>query len=134
MVYLLISLHTALLVGCGNKSGVYPVQGKVVSSTGVSPTFGTVEFRSIDSGRIASGAIERDGSFSLTTLKLNDGAVVGDHEVILVRFINVEDGPIHTHGHAIEIPERYADYKTSGLKAIVKPVDSNEIVIQFDPK
>lgn len=129
---LLILFHATVLVGCGNENGVYPVRGKVVSSTGIAPTFGTVEFRSTTNGRIASGAIQHDGSFSLTTLKPNDGAVVGEHDVILVRFINVEDGPIHTHGHAVEIPERYADYKTSGLTAVVQPIDRNEITIQFD--
>ena len=122
-----------LLVGCGAENGVYPVQGQVVSTAGIAPTFGIVEFRSVTNGRIASGSIRRDGSFSLTTQKPNDGAVVGDHEVILVRFINVEDGPIHTHGHAVEIPERYADYETSNLTATVKPSEINKITIQFDP-
>lgn len=124
---------SVLLAGCGTENGVYPVQGKVVSTTGIAPRFGTVEFRSIADGRVASGMIQRDGTFQLTTLKPNDGAFAGEHEVILVRFINVEDEPLYLHGHAVEIPERYARYETSGLKATVKPAKTNAITVQFEP-
>lgn len=122
------------LVGCGTGSGVYPVQGNVISTTGIAPQFGTVEFRSDSEGRVASGKIQSDGTFTLTTFEPNDGAVKGDHDVILVRFINVEDGkPLESHGHAVEIPERYASYETSGLTATVKPGRNNKITIEFDP-
>lgn len=132
---LILLLQLVWLAGCGSNDNIYPVHGKVVSTTGIAPTFGTVEFRSLSDGRTASGAIERDGTFTLTTLKPNDGALVGEHQVILVRVINIEDGkPLHTHHHAVEIPERYADYKTSGLTQSIKAVDQNEITIEFDPK
>ena len=123
-----------LSCGCGNGERVYPVQGNVISSSGIAPTFGTVEFRSVAEGHIASGNIAADGTFSLTTREMNDGAVEGEHDVILVRFLNAESGPIHTHGHAVEIPSRYADYETSDLRAVVKPNSKNEITITFDPK
>jgi len=131
---LFVSVLSLSLIGCGTGSGVYPVQGNVVSTTGIAPRFGTVEFRSVDEGRVASGVIQRDGTFLLTTFEPNDGAVAGVHKVILVRFINVEDGkPLHTHNHAVEIPERYASYETSGLTATVEPTRNNEITIEFEP-
>lgn len=130
---LILFLCAALPIGCGAAKKTYPVKGKVVSATGIAPTFGTVEFRSLADGKIASGLIARDGTFQLTTFAPNDGAVLGEHQVILVRLINIEDGvPLHKHGHAVEIPVRYADYETSDLRATVEAVDPNEITIKFD--
>ena len=127
-----VFLLTGMLLGCNDGPRVYPVQGKVVSKDGIAPRFGTIEFRSLTDGTVASGIIANDGSFSLTTKTPNDGALVGEHEVILVRFVNVEDGPIHTHGHAVEIPKRYASFSTSDLRATVKASKENPITITFD--
>ena len=123
-----------MISGCGSNERLYPVQGNVISSDGIAPTFGLVEFRSMADGRIVSGNIQPDGSFTLTTQEPDDGAVAGEHEVVLVRFINAENGPIHTHGHAVEIPTRYASYDTSGLTATVKPGPTNKITVKFDRK
>lgn len=117
--------------GCSGDR-IYPVQGKVVSADGIAPRFGTVEFRSRTDGTVASGTIAEDGTFSLTTKKPGDGALVGEHDIILVRFINVEDGPLHTHGHAVEIPKRYASFETSGLQATVKASKENPITVTFE--
>ena len=80
---------------------------------------GSVEFESKDHELTASGRIEPDGSFSLGTYALGDGAVAGNHRVIVVQFI-VNDGTInHTMDHGTPVPARYAAYETSGLSVTV---------------
>jgi hypothetical protein len=71
--------------GCGSGSErsislTVPVKGKV-SYKGTPFTEGTVHFEPTDAGRAASGTIQPDGTFVLTTLKEGDGAAKGIHRV-----------------------------------------------------
>lgn len=80
------SLHAAivlaaalLFVGCGTSD-----KGKVsgtVSAAGQPVTGGSVSFAP-SSGRVATGAVRSDGSFSLSTDTNDDGALIGRHEVV----------------------------------------------------
>ena len=64
----------------------FPVTGKVLQG-GEPVTSGAVEFRSLqDTTTTATGAIEPDGTFSLSTFVRNeqvDGALPGPHEVTI---------------------------------------------------
>lgn len=84
---LAILLALLLLHGCG--SGL-PERGKVtgkVTFTGKPVPEGTVTFYP-QTGRSASGRIQPDGTYTLTTFDEGDGAIVGSHEVTIeaVRF------------------------------------------------
>jgi hypothetical protein len=75
------------LTGCGPGVTTYPVKGKVIFKGGKPVTDGRVEFRPVsDATLVASGDIDGDGSFSLTTYKDGRtvaGAVEGQHNVIV---------------------------------------------------
>jgi len=66
--------------GCG--SDMAPVNGTVERDGRVVPG-GNVIFRPIGAGKLATGVIQSDGSFQLTTNRLNDGAVVGQYRVTI---------------------------------------------------
>ena len=72
--------------GCGMSGGanaaLIPVKGKVTYK-GQPLTQGRVTFESEDTGRRASGKLQSDGSFVLTTYKEGDGVVAGDYMVII---------------------------------------------------
>ncbi len=44
---------------------------------------GSVTFESQDSGKRATGKLQADGTFVLSTYKEGDGAVAGEHSVII---------------------------------------------------
>lgn len=70
--------------GCGSGPGVLtdlvPVKGKVTYK-GKPLTQGVVRFEPDGYGRMATGKLEADGSYVLSTLKNADGAVAGSHKV-----------------------------------------------------
>jgi hypothetical protein len=78
-----------LLVGCGS-SGKGQVSG-TVTLAGQPVTGGSVSFAPVIEpgfspaaapGRVATGAVRSDGSFSLSTDTDEDGALIGRHEVV----------------------------------------------------
>lgn len=72
-----------LLVGCGS-SDKGQVSG-TVTAAGQPVTGGSVSFAPVAgsaAGRVATGAVRSDGSFSLSTDTDNDGALIGRHEVV----------------------------------------------------
>ena len=80
----------ALLAGCGGTneyettpvSGVVTCQGKPVANATVNFTPNAEEGRPKGQrGRVALGLTDKDGRFTLTTYKDNDGAIVGSHTV-----------------------------------------------------
>ena len=137
-------LLLALLPGCGPKrpemgrvEGVVTFQGKPLAEA-------EVMFVPRQVGRPASGRTDQQGHFRLTTFEERDGALLGEHDVIVIK---IAMGPVPAAlkpppGHAAEpsgparlrhnpsqppaprrwlIPQRYGDVKTSGLSAAVKP-------------
>jgi hypothetical protein len=87
-----------LFAGCGGvpsaKPKVYPVSGKVTQK-GKPLTAGDVMFTPSGGpdgafGHIATGQIESDGSYTLTTFNTGDGAVRGRHKVTVVARDNAD--------------------------------------------
>jgi hypothetical protein len=78
---------------------------------------GEVQFLS-DRGQVATGQVEADGSYRLTTFLPDDGAVPGKHRVIVRP---VESFRSYGGSALITIPKRYTDPATSGLSAQVNP-------------
>jgi hypothetical protein len=80
----LVAICTA--AGCGGKGATQPVTGKVTFNgkpvTGGSLTFSAIAGEGVkESNPSATAEIQSDGSFTLTTRKEGDGAVVGRYRV-----------------------------------------------------
>jgi hypothetical protein len=123
-------------VGCSRGPAAYPVSGVVRSADGRHATFGVVEFTSVASGQVASGTIEEDGTFRLSTFATGDGVVAGRHRAIVVQTVNTERVPLRQHHHLLDVHPRHARYETSGLEFEVEPRRTNrlEIVVEAAPK
>jgi hypothetical protein len=83
----LLALPLLLCTGC-NSSGIYPVTGKITFKEGMPPAaeVAVVRFEPVGGGdpekvKPASGRIQPDGSYRLTTLEPDDGAFVGEYKV-----------------------------------------------------
>ena len=84
-----------LLAGCGEQN-IYPVEGRILDTEGKAiPGLNgaTVEFESLEAKVSASGAIQEDGSFRLTTKRSGDGAWLGKHRVLIARHYPNPDTP-----------------------------------------
>ena len=125
-----------MAMGCGGGEAVHQVRGHVQAADGRRATFGTVEFMSEAGGKVASGAIQRDGSFRLSTFRAGDGAVAGRHRVIIVQVIDTEHLPLEKHRHVLDVHPRHARYETSGLQVTVEPGKQNsfELVVDAAPR
>jgi hypothetical protein len=103
--------------GCGSGGGsvassLIQVKGKVTYK-GQPVTKGVVRFEPDGYGRNATGQLQSDGTFVLSTLKEGDGVVAGEHRVSIEGF---------EQSLAKERALRnYGDPKTSGLTADVSP-------------
>ena len=127
---------TVAAAGCGRGPAVYPVGGVVRSADGRHATFGVVELTSVESGQVASGIIEEDGTFRLSTSSPGDGAVAGRHRAIVVQTVNTERVPLREHHHLLDVHPRHARYETSGLEFTIEPRRTNrlEIVVEAAPR
>lgn len=114
------TLTLVILGGCGASMG--QVDGKVVWADG-SPAKelagGQVIFESQAMRITARGEIGPDGSFKLRTSKEGDGAQVGEYEIAIVEH-RVATGGEGSPLAPQRLPDKYYDFKTSGLKATVK--------------
>ncbi len=118
--------------GCGSgRLPTAPVEGKVLYN-GEPLRFGSVMFQP-DSGPIARGAINSDGTFELSTYTRGDGAVIGKHRVRIACFEDQgpeADTPDLSGEPGIGkplIPRKYTRSSTSGLSVEVK--QSNEPLV-----
>jgi hypothetical protein len=128
-------LATVLLAGCGSRgTTTIPVRGEVLYN-GQPMKEGTVVYLPKDSGeaRQASGRIQSDGSFVLTTFTNADGVVPGEYNIVVYSYgaqagnvpTRVELEAAHAAGRPqrqVIIPEKYTLPESSGLS---DSVDSN---------
>lgn len=118
----------ASLVGCDSgRLKTYPIRGKVVFADGSPVKVGTVETKSVEHGVQATGNIDLDGSFTLTTYKANDGAVAGQHRCVIVQFVPVEEIPNYRPSTMGVVHRKHSVYSTSELGFTVKTSGENEI-------
>lgn len=112
--------------GCESKPRIVKVSG-VVLIDGKPLTLGFVQVAPLGY-RAASGKINPDGSFSLTTHAENDGCVVGTHPVAVIGLETL--GPTSQKWHA---PKKYNSTETSGLTITVdKPTTDLKINLTWD--
>lgn len=110
-----------MATGCGDGFPQrYPVSGTVRFADGSPVKTGTIELGGNGSRWTASGEIQRDGSFVLTTVNQGDGAVPGEYKVVVrqmvLAYLPAEGG----HDHGKLVADRYRDYKTTDLSAKVE--------------
>jgi hypothetical protein len=120
--------------GCGSRLATAPVQGKVLFR-GEPLSHGSVLFQP-DVGPPATGTIQPDGSFVLSTYRSGDGAVLGRHRVEVV----CPQVPMAEAVKAAEteelalplsaIPDRYTSYASSGIEREVVS-GRNEFTIEL---
>jgi hypothetical protein len=129
----LVGAHCSLLCllflsGCGKSHQLEtaPVQGKITVD-GKALQTGRVRFAP-ERGRGATGDIQSDGTYTLTTYSTGDGATVGKHRISIEARVaagkrNVEsEEPLPPS----LIPEHYADESKSGLEFDVKAGETNQ--------
>jgi hypothetical protein len=121
-------LAVAFLAGCGPNmvtvTGNVTYRGKPVES-------GTVMFQP-ESGPVARGAIQPDGSFRLKTDNLGDKMPVGNYKVRIASYLaGTSLGPEEREATTgtLAIPRRYAHFGLSGLE---REVTADKHHFQFD--
>ncbi|MBX6312095.1 MAG: hypothetical protein IRY99_04130 [Isosphaeraceae bacterium] len=134
------------LWGCGGTDPAKPPLGKVsgkVTYKGKPVTNGSVIFTPVagkgaETGQVATGQLESDGSFVLTTFDIGDGAVLGQHTVTVearsedINKLNQpkEDGTIAYILPKPSVPEKYTKPATSPLRYTVE-AGSNHFDIEL---
>lgn len=119
-----VGLILASLTGCGGESKPeYPttvaVKGKVTYQ-GKSLGGGNIRFEPDSAGKEASGSIQPDGTFTLSTYTDKDGAVLGTHRLAIRG--NVKDGAA--------IPAKFHNFSSSQVEVEVTK-DKNDYTIDL---
>jgi hypothetical protein len=113
-----IVLFVIACAGCGKKSTVAAVRGKVLLDD--QPLTAGAIMTLPKGGRGAQGAIH-NGEFELGTFAKNDGALIGTHQVAIVAYEGgLGRGPEAKLGKLL-VPQRYTNPETSGLTIEVEP-------------
>jgi hypothetical protein len=117
----LLLFSLALLCGSCGSNNLQPVRGKVTYRN--TPTPGAAVFlHPLDeslksSGVVPCGRVQDDGSFQITTHKLNDGVQSGRYAVTVIWLTRPRIGDSDQQDL---LPPRYSDPRTSGLNIDVK--------------
>lgn len=123
----LTALPCLLLVGCGKgQLKTYPAKGKVVFADGSPVKVGTIECKSFEHGVQATGTIDTDGSFVLTTYRDGDGAVAGNHKCVIVQFIPTENIPNFKPSPIGVVDRKFSSYATSELRLKISTTEPND--------
>jgi len=128
-----IAVAWVALAGCSDSS---QLETATVSGTvtldGNPLSKGIVTFQP-EYGRGATGYIQADGSYLLSTYKSGDGAIVGAHKIgVISTEIDPNQGP--ESGSKSLVPTMYATPDGSGLSAEVQPDQENRIDLKLTSK
>lgn len=128
----------AQATGCNRSSAPDTVQVRGhVTLAGKPVTAGTVMFEPLEVAeglpkRPATGALQPDGTYELSSFAAGDGALPGKYKVAIISFTG---GPTPEEPNRPErwnIPKKYGSTATSGLTQDV-PVEADEpLVIDFE--
>ncbi len=125
---LLISLA---LTGCAGKEPTpetLPVTGTVTYKGKPLPA-GSITFYP-ESGMPGSGPLNEKGEFTLTTFAPGDGAVRGQHKVVVRAFNSSADVGLGNPSKESNIPSKYNDVSTTPLTATVQD-EVNELTFDL---
>jgi len=128
----LVFVFAASLVvaGCGPRGEATAIVRGKVTYNGKPVPNGTVNFIPTK-GPAATGEIQSDGSYALTTYKAGDGAVLGDHKVVIVAMQDMGNRlpESRTPLPPPIVPVKYTSLATSDLTA---EVEKKENTINFE--
>jgi hypothetical protein len=132
----LVGTVLAGMAGCGDPHlprsfKTYEVKGTVLLANGQPLTGGVVHFESTQGvPHVADGPIRSNGSFSLSTPNVGEGAAAGEYKVWFEPAegvgITKRAGRKVRDAQSFPFPAKYADPDTSGLKATIKP-EANQL-------
>jgi hypothetical protein len=120
-----------LFAGCGGDGRKTAVVNGKVTYRGKAVSSGTVTFVPETGGPSATGEIQSDGTFTMTTYKPGDGAVLGKHKVFIVAMEDMS-GKLPEERKPLPaplIPLKYTSIATSPLTA---DVAGRENTVEFD--
>jgi hypothetical protein len=127
-------LILALATGCSDSDRMQtaPVKG-VVTYKGKPVPNGTIMFMPSAGGKAATGELDKEGRFELTTYSDGDGAVLGSHDIAVVALEEMKDVlPEQRSGLPKPlVPDKYLSHTTSGLKFDVKPEGDKNAKIEL---
>ncbi|MCG8448800.1 MAG: hypothetical protein MI725_04360 [Pirellulales bacterium] len=135
----LVVCSTVLMFGCGNSHHleIAEVEG-VITCDGRPVTQGVVIFIPVK-GKRATGKIDSEGRYCLTTYSNGDGAIVGLHKVGVVAYEDMRQYYLakYAESDSYEMPkaivaEKYGDPFSSGLTFHVEPGKTNQADFPFD--
>lgn len=122
-----------LVAGCDRGPTMVPVAGKVLYN-GKPLEFGSVTFQP-PSGQPALGEIESDGTFVLSTYRLHDGAVIGQHKVRIACYESQRKDAPQVPGEQtlgkLLIPSKYTFFDQSGFTAEVREAGNEPFVFEL---
>jgi hypothetical protein len=127
----LIVLFGAPIWGCSDHPEMARVEG-VVLIDDVPLTTGMIRFTP-EAGRSATGNIQSDGTFKLTTFSSSDGAVVGNHRVSVTAYqtpSNIDFEVDKPRSQSL-VPQYYGSPDSSGLTFEVKSGVTNRAKIEL---
>lgn len=122
----------AIVVGCGDKQATTAAVEGVVTYKGAPLPAAVVTFLP-SQGRPATGTTDEQGRFRLTTLAPGDGAVPGEHTVLVSKSEPAAADPKNPYAPPRSlIPESYGRQDKSNLKASVAPGKKNEFRFELE--
>jgi hypothetical protein len=128
----LVLLLLCCLAGCEQRQRLARYKGKVMYKNQPLAN-GSVMFQP-EAGIPSRGNIQPDGSFSLTTYKLDDGATIGKNKVRVVSTTAVSQdaakGELATG--ASTIPAKYNDFSTTPLEVVVPEAGEDNAVLVIE--
>lgn len=125
-----------VFVGCGgNQHRTAKVNGKVTYKGKPVPN-GTVTFIPEAGGPSATGEIQSDGTFSMTTYSSGDGAVLGKHKVVIAAMQDMGDRLPEDRNPLPPpiVPTKYTSPATTDLTTEVKDGENTPVFDLIDEK
>jgi hypothetical protein len=149
------AVSLVIFLGCGSSDApkLAPVTGSVAFN-GQPVAGATVSFIPENAnGRMATGVTDKDGKFQLSTNAINDGAVIGEHKILVVKsesgggpatvekwdpkvdiskkYVEMKDANKLAGDIKMSLPVKYASVDSTPLKENVKADGQNNFVLQL---
>lgn len=134
----LFAVALLFTAGCQEGIALYPAEGLVQFENGKPVRNATIELISKDKGPGPRGRVDREGKFQLSTFKPDDGAPVGEYQVVVVQSLAPGAslaarslGEEHkSHAGATQVVAmKHALPSTTDVKVIIEPVSMNTLQI-----
>jgi len=131
---LLVWVILGVWAGCGgsDRPKTYPAVGKVMYRN--QPVQDAEVTLVPAKGPMATGKTDAQGQFQLSTFAPNDGAVAGEHSVLIVKKEKYADPKTPTSPYEMwrnVLPARYGSLQTSPLKATIQPDGPNQFTFEL---